>query len=162
MIHWTKKVQFLVYGPIWLFFFFDLEIRCGFHFRYWILPQITHWNKKFVIMIRCKINFHIIYYTVISTTNLYLSIFVWYLELRFYEYCHSCFKCGLTCGTLFLNKHFYNNHCTYVYLNLSIIELIRILYKHNYIWTIVFYHVHFYIFVSMKTWLNLQKSNVWH
>ena len=34
--------------------------------------------QKFVIMIRCKINFNIIWYTIIFAANLYLSsIFVW-------------------------------------------------------------------------------------
>ncbi len=33
--------------------------------------------QKFVIMIRCKINFDMIWYSVIFAANLYLSIFVW-------------------------------------------------------------------------------------
>jgi len=41
------------------------------HLKWFTGPQ------KFVVMIRCKINFDIIWYTVIFAANLYLSIFVW-------------------------------------------------------------------------------------
>ena len=41
------------------------------HFKWFTGPQ------KFVIMIRCKTNFDIIWYTVIFLANLYWSIFVW-------------------------------------------------------------------------------------
>ena len=43
MTHWTREVQFLVYGPI---FFFDLENRWGFQIRYCTLIQMTHWTTK--------------------------------------------------------------------------------------------------------------------
>ena len=36
-----------------------------------------NWPQNFVIIIRCKINFDIIWYSVIFAANLYLSIFVW-------------------------------------------------------------------------------------
>ncbi len=54
-----QKSNFVVSGPIEVY----LKWLTG--------PQ------KFVIMIRCKINFDIIWYTVIFAANLYLSIFVW-------------------------------------------------------------------------------------
>ncbi len=39
--------NFLVYGPIWIiFFFFDLEIRWEFQIRYCTLPQMTNWTTK--------------------------------------------------------------------------------------------------------------------
>ncbi len=65
-----------------------MEIQWGFQIRFWSLPQMTFWTTKFVIMICCKINFDMIWYSVI-----YLSIFVWssdILNFRFYECCHSC------------------------------------------------------------------------
>ena len=43
-------------------------------------------------MIRRKMHFKKISYSVIFATTLYKSmLFIWFLELRFYECCHSCF-----------------------------------------------------------------------
>ncbi len=39
--------------------------------------------QKIVIMIRCNINFNIL---------VKIRLIIWYLELHFYEFCHSCFK----------------------------------------------------------------------
>ncbi len=63
--------------------FFSLTWKFDGNFKFDILlylkwltgPQKS--NFLFVIMIRCKINFDIIWYTVIFAANLYLSIFVW-------------------------------------------------------------------------------------
>ena len=45
-------------------------------FTFRVSPSV-HTSVKFVIMIRCKINFDIIWYSVIFAANLYLSKFVW-------------------------------------------------------------------------------------
>ena len=78
MTHWTTKVQLLVYGPIWIFFFpltwkynGDSKSNIVLYLKKLTGPQ------KFVIMIRCKINFAIIRYSVIFAANPYLLIFVW-------------------------------------------------------------------------------------
>ncbi len=78
MTVWTTKVQFCC---LWtdLNIFFSLILKLDgdsksdivLHLKWFTGPQ------KFVILIRCKINFDIIWYTVIFAANLYLSIFVW-------------------------------------------------------------------------------------
>ena len=76
--HWTTELQFLVYRPIWIIFFsftwkFDWDSNSDIvlYLKWLSEPQ------NFVIMIRCKINFDIIWYSVIFAANLYLPIFVW-------------------------------------------------------------------------------------
>ncbi len=78
MTHLTTNVQFLVDGPNYFFsltlkFDGDSKSDIEFHLKWISEPQ------KFVILIHCKINFEIIWYSVIYSANLYsiLSIFVW-------------------------------------------------------------------------------------
>ena len=97
MTLWTTKVQF---PCLWtnlnnfsLTWKFDGDSKCDIvlYLKWLTGPQ------KFVIMIRCKFDFDIIWYSAMFAANLYLSIFVWswYIELRFHECCHSCFNYGL-------------------------------------------------------------------
>ena len=58
-------------------FFFDLEIWWRLQIQYCTLSQMTHWTTKFVIMIRCKINFNMIWYSVIFTATL----IIWFQKL---------------------------------------------------------------------------------
>ena len=75
----TTQIQFRFRTDLNIFFPFELEIWFDgdsksdivLHLKWFTGPQ------KFGIMIRCKINFDIIWYTVIFASNLYLSIFVW-------------------------------------------------------------------------------------
>ena len=74
----TKNVQFpCLWTDLNNFFFIDLEIRWWFQIRYCTLPQWLTGPQKFVIIIRCQINFYIKWYSVILAANLYMSIFVW-------------------------------------------------------------------------------------
>ena len=92
---WTTKVLFLVYGPIWIFFFSliwkvdgdsksDIEV----YLKWLSKPQ------EFVIMIRCKINFDIfdtlwylqLFYTCQYSSHHLISwtSFLWMLSFLFY------------------------------------------------------------------------------
>ena len=80
--------NFLVYGPIWIYFFsltwkFDGDLK---------FSQMTLKPQKFVIMFRCKINFVIIWYSVIFAANLYLSICVWISFLWMFSFLFFFYK----------------------------------------------------------------------
>ena len=75
MIHWTTKIQFLVYGPIWPIFFsltwkYDRDSKSN------IVLYLTG-PQKFVIMILCKINFDIIWYSVIFAAIVNVRLIIW-------------------------------------------------------------------------------------
>ncbi len=62
-------------------------------------------------MIPRKINSDIILYSVIFVATLYLSILliIWFLELRIYECCHSCFTTNSTFSfKKLIRKYMYN------------------------------------------------------
>ncbi len=79
LISWTSF--------LWMFlFFFSLYFKYSFTWNNWIN------SMKFEMMILRKINFEIIWYSVIFAANLYLSMFIiWFLELCFLECCHPCY-----------------------------------------------------------------------
>ncbi len=59
----TTKVQFRCFWTdLNNFIFFDLEIRWRFQILYCTSLQMIHWTTKVLILIRCKINFNIIWY----------------------------------------------------------------------------------------------------
>ena len=84
-------------------------------------------------MILRKINFDMIWYSVMFAAILYLSKFIWFLELRFYECCHSC----ILKTRFFLPMHrdffFFNKDCIFIYIFLhfsfSLIKWISINYS---------------------------------
>ncbi len=74
-----------VFGPAlgaWGFFLVAVRMAiklkcCNIPFIFAILHTFFTWNNYFIIMILRKINFDIIWYSVIFAATLYLTIFVW-------------------------------------------------------------------------------------
>ena len=73
---WSKLMLFIVNSLYFLSYIHKI-FYCWYEFVICVV-------QKFVIMIRCKINFDIIWYSVIFAANLYLLLFFWSSDIFTY------------------------------------------------------------------------------
>ena len=88
--------------------------------------------QKFVIMMRCKINFDIIWYSVIFAANLYLSIFVWSSDILNFVFMNVVILVFIYLSTLFRQQRKMFKRCSKMVFTVeNLLYMWIILYEHH-------------------------------